>query len=455
MTRKNLGRNVLFSAGLILLATFVSTLCLPVPAGAESAGIGWNESIAAKKGKAKTIADLAAYYDSSGCATCHKEAHAQWQNTSHSASLVGTGRTADVFWGFIQEGLMKWNYSGVKGTGDVKVEHLMACAKCHLPQLADADDDVAREIVAVLAERQGALERKDADTAGKATAKLRTLNISCLICHNRNAVMHKWTDGYPKAGEIYGSKDGAHPGPGYTVMKKSPIMGESILCGQCHGLGPNLDLANPTQCTTLYGSYIYAYRSQGGKESCQDCHMRKNKVGHETRALYDPKLIQSALDVKTVTHGFFWRDNRQYVPRVIVDVSILNKAGHAIPDSVSSNHRLVLSVTAKKADGTQVFSQDKIYMQVPQYLGRGGKMGRAAYEKTGVVEDSSLAPGETVHEKFDFTLEPEEETAGKRKKLFSELEVFVSIRQLNPDDAQNNTGHTLYETSRTVTIEER
>ncbi len=455
MTRRILGRNVLFSAGLLLLAAFVSTLCLPGPARAERAGIGWEESIAAKKGKAKTIADLAAYYDSSSCATCHKEAHAQWQNTSHSASIVGTGRTADVFWAFVQEGLMKWNHSGVKAIADVRVEHLMECAKCHLPQLADAEDGVAREIVSVLAERQGAADRKDAAAAEKATMKLKSLNIGCLICHNRNAVMHKWADGYPKDGEIYGGKEGTHPGPGFTVLKKSPIMGESILCGQCHGLGPNLEMANPTQCTTLYGSYIYAYRSQGGKESCQDCHMRRNKVGHETRALYDPKLIQSALDVKTVTHGFFWRDNRQYVPRVIVDLTILNKAGHAIPDSVSSNHRLLLSVTAKKADGTQVFSQEKVYMQVPQYLGRGNKMGRAAYEKTGVVEDSSLLPGEAVHEKFDFTLEPDEAAAGKNRKLFSELEVYVTIRQLNPDDAQNSAGHTLYQTSRTVTIEER
>lgn len=183
--------------------------------------------------------------------------------------------------------------------------------------------------------------------------------------------------------------------------------------------------------------------------------MRRFKIGHETRALYEPNLIQSTLDVRTDTHGFFWRDNRQYVPRVIVDVTILNKAGHSIPDSVSSNHRLVLSVTAKKSDGTQVFNQSRIYMQVPQYLGRGGKMGRAAYEKTGIVEDSSLPPGEAVHEKFDFTLEPEEGTSGKSGKLFSELEILVTIRQLAADDASNSAGHTFYETSRSVTIEER
>jgi hypothetical protein len=422
---------------------------------AERAGIGWNEGIAAKKGKAKTVAELAAMYDSGACAECHKEVHAQWRRSSHFASNLGTGRTADGFWAYVQDGLMKWRFSGVKGAGDVRVEHLMECAKCHLPQLADAEDAVAREIVAALADRQAALDRGDKAAAEQAASKLKPLNVGCMICHNRNALIHKWADGYPKANEIYGGKDGAHPGPDYTVLKKSPVMGESILCGQCHGLGPNLDLTNPNQCTTLYGSYIYAYRSHGGKASCQDCHMRRNKVGHETKPLSDPEMIRQTLEVTTQTHGFFWRDNRQDVPRVVVDVTLLNKTGHSLPDSISSNHRLVLTVSARSAEGEQLFSQRRIYMQVPQRLGRGGKMGRAAFEKTGILEDTSLPPNDPVHEKFDFTLDPETSAKGKGGKLLSELEVNVTLRQLSADSETEGEGILLYETTRDVTIEER
>lgn len=425
------------------------------PAHAEKAGIGWNEGIAAKKGKARTIAELAAMYDSAPCAECHKEIYDQWRKSSHFSAIFGSGRTADGFWAYIQDGLMKWRYSGVKGTGDVRIEHLMQCAKCHLPQLADAEDSVAQEIVSALSERQGALDRKDQSAADKASDTLKSLNVGCTICHNRNALIHKWADGYAKANEIYGTKDGAHPGKEFTVLKKSPIMGESILCGQCHGLGPNLDLANPNQCTTLYGSYIYAYRSHGGKETCQDCHMRKNKIGHETKPLSDPEMIKQTLDVTTQTHGFFWRDGRQDVPRVVVDVSMTNRTGHSLPDSISSNHRLVLTVTAKNSDGDQLFSQRKIYMQVPQRFGRGGKMGRAAFEKTGILEDTALPPNDQIREKFDFTLDADNGGKGKGGKLLSELEVHVTLRQLSAEDSPDIGGILLYETNRDVTIEER
>jgi hypothetical protein len=456
MTRRIPARHTIRFGGAVLaalIALITVALADGSPARAEGAGIGWEGSIAAKKGKARTIAELAAMYDSAPCAECHKEVHDQWRKSSHFIGLLGEGRTADGLLAYIRDGLMTWRYSGVKGAGDVRVEHLMACAKCHLPQLADAEDAVAREIVAALVDRQEALDKKDQAAADKASDKLRSLNVGCTICHNRNALIHKWADGYPGASEIYGSKDGAHPGA-FTTLKKSPVIGESILCGQCHGLGPNLDLANPNQCTTLYGSYIYAYRAHGGKESCQDCHMRRNKVGHETKPLTDPEMIRQTLDVKTQTHGFFWRTNREDVPRVIVDVTITNLTGHSIPDSISANHRLVLTVAAKNDEG-ELFKERRVYMQVPQRLGRGGKMGRTAFEKTGILEDTTLSPYNPVLEKFDFTLEAGSSGKGKSGKMLSELEVSVTLRQLSADDSPDTGGILLYETNRDVTIEER
>lgn len=459
MNHRSVGRAVLSFAGVFSLVAFVAVLCLPVTVSAEKAGIGWTESIAAKKGKAKSIADLAAMYDSASCVACHKEVADQWGTTSHSMSILGTkGRTADAFWAAVQDGLMKWQFSGVKNPAtDVKVEHLMICAKCHLPQLADAEDSVALEIVATLSDRQGALDRKDAASADKASAKLASINIGCLVCHNRNAIVHKWTDGYPKAGEIYGRKDGAHQSKDYPTTRKSPILGESIMCGQCHGQGPTIDQANPTQCTTLYGSYLYAYKSHGGKEECQDCHMRAGKIGHATKARSTPELLKKAIEVTTKTHGFFWRADRQYVPRVLVDVTMVNKAGHSIPDGISSSHRILLEVTAKDEDGGKIFSATRTYMQVPQRFGRGGKMGRAAFEKTGIIEDTALLPDIPVQERFDILLEPKADAVGgaKAKKLFSELTVDVVIRQVTGDEGVGGGESVeMYKTSRTVTIEE-
>jgi len=135
----------------VALAAFLFAIALAPPSFAEKAGIGWQGTIAAKSGKAKTMAELAKMYDSSSCTECHQEQHDEAQKSIHSRSLFGTGRTAMTFMSAIENGLMEEPYSGVKSPKDVKVEHLRGCTKCHLPQLVDAEDSVAQEIVAFTA----------------------------------------------------------------------------------------------------------------------------------------------------------------------------------------------------------------------------------------------------------------------------------------------------------------
>jgi hypothetical protein len=225
---------------------------------------------------------------------------------------------------------MGWQYSGVKKPEDVQVKHLMICTKCHLPQLVDATDDVAKEIVKycyIIADPKASEDARE-----KATAKLSSVSINCLICHQRNAITHKWVDGFPERDTVYGSKDGAHADAGHPKMKKSPIMDESILCGQCHGLGPNFELENPSQCGTLYGSYLWAYRAEGGQESCQECHMKKSKLGHNMQSYQNPVMSKAAVDFKVETLGYQWRDGTKMVPQALVRVEMINRSGHSIPD---------------------------------------------------------------------------------------------------------------------------
>ncbi len=277
--------------------------------------------------KAKTIAELAAMYDSTSCKECHLEIHAQWEKSIHARSIFGdaqVGRTAATIKTTIENGLKEWPYSGVKTPGDVGVKHLMMCTKCHLPQLQDAEDSVAKEIV------KNVYAFADGDE--KAGQTLQTLNIGCTICHGRNAIVHKWTDGYPQKDAVYGSKDGVHEDPSHPVMKQSKIMKESILCGQCHGLGPNLEQDNPTQCATLYGTHLYAYIPEGGQEKCQECHMRKSNLGHNIQSYRSVEMAKMALDVNVEAQAFQWRDVTTITPVANVVVAITNKAGHAIPD---------------------------------------------------------------------------------------------------------------------------
>lgn len=170
------------------------------------------------------------------------------------------------------------------------------------------------------------------DAREKAVETLEKLSINCLVCHQRNAIIHKWSDGYPQKNAVYGSKDGDHPAPGHTKLKRSPVMSESILCGQCHGLGPNFELDNPTQCATLYGSYLWAYRAEGGQENCQECHMKKSRLGHNMQSYRSQELTKMAIDFHVEAMAYQWRDGSNMMPETVVKVEMLNRAGHAIPD---------------------------------------------------------------------------------------------------------------------------
>ena len=150
---------------------------------------------AADAKKATSIDELAKMYDSTGCKECHEAIYKEWAQSIHSRSIFGTGRTAATIKTTVAVGLAGMEYSGVKKPEDVQVKHLMMCAKCHLPQLAEATDAVAKEIVKnayIYADPKTTDEARD-----KAIAQLSKVNINCLICHQRNAITHKWVDGFP------------------------------------------------------------------------------------------------------------------------------------------------------------------------------------------------------------------------------------------------------------------
>lgn len=284
--------------------------------------------------KAKTIKELVDRYDSSSCLECHEETHNQWSNSLHSRSMLGTGRTAPTIITAMEVGVKNFLYSGVKEDKDITVEHLKMCTKCHLPQLDEATDDVAREIVATIKAWQKAYKEENETEAEKLEATIASLNINCRVCHNKMAIIHKWADGYAQPDTVYGSKAGAHDDPKFPKMAVAPAIGESIFCGQCHGTGPNFELAHPSQCATLYGSYLFAYTAEGGSESCQECHMVKSGLGHDMQSYNSEVMAKMAVDVEVEGRSLFWRKNSEegVLPMGIINVEITNKAGHTIPD---------------------------------------------------------------------------------------------------------------------------
>ncbi len=284
--------------------------------------------------KAKTIAELAARYDSNKCIECHEETHDEWSESLHAKSILGSPRTAPTIITAIEKGLKLFPYSGVKEDSDITVESLMMCMKCHLPQLDEATDDVAREIVATIRAWLQANRDADWDKAEDLEETIASLNIGCMVCHNKVAIIHKYADGYPQPDTVYGSQEGEHEDESYPKMAEAPALSEAIFCGQCHGQGPNFELDHPSQCATAYGSYLFAYVAHGGSESCQECHMNKSELGHNMQSYKDETMIEMALDVSVEGRSLFWRKNKEegVLPIGVINVEIYNKTGHGIPD---------------------------------------------------------------------------------------------------------------------------
>lgn len=284
--------------------------------------------------KAKTLDELATMFDVSSCKDCHTKIHEEWAKSYHATSLVGSPRTLATIATTVQDGMMKeWGKSGVKNVKDITVEHMMSCAKCHLPQLEYATDEVAQEIAQAALDFLAAGKAGDDAKKQDAIAKVSKVGINCIVCHNLKAITHKWVDGEVEPNVIYGSSDGPHDDKKFTSMKKSPIMTESIICGQCHGLGPNFDLPEPTQCATLYGSYLHSYVPSGGSQTCQECHMHQDNVGHFMPGYRSTGQASRAVEMTVDAHGYYFLPKAgDSIPTAVVKVDITGKAGHRIPD---------------------------------------------------------------------------------------------------------------------------
>ena len=270
-----------------------------------------NPAVAKDKSEAQvnSLAELVKMFDSSSCKECHEKIYEQWEKSHHARPLMGLNDQIFIT-GYLKKGPL-----AVK-PGEKATKKNFPCFKCHFPQIKYATDVVAAEIA-------------DAVLKGDKTI-VRKLNIGCLVCHNEKAVVH----GRPEKNVIYGNKDIIdHPN---APVKKSPLLKNSLLCGQCHGLGPNLEFDHPVQCATLYGSYLHAYIPSGGTETCQQCHMKDGDhympPNFNNRAELSERLREALpMQVRTLAYSFQPKEG-DVRPMVVVNTKITSKAGHRIPD---------------------------------------------------------------------------------------------------------------------------
>jgi hypothetical protein len=283
-------------------ALWAALIAFPVPAYA-------GEVAARPVEPADSLAELARRYDSSACRECHPKIFEQWERSHHARPLMGLGD--QIF-------MSKYLAQGPLAVpaGENAGQRNFPCLKCHLPQYAEASE-------AALAELGRAI-------AGGDKQSVRRLAIGCMVCHQSKAVVH----GRPEPGVIYGTRDlPDHPG---LPVKKSPLLRNALMCGQCHGLGPVLDSEIPVQCAMLYGSYLHAYVPSGGSQTCQDCHMPGGD--HYLPPNFDNReetslRLKKALPLEARVNAYSFQPKEgDYFPKVVLTTKISSQAGHRIPD---------------------------------------------------------------------------------------------------------------------------
>ena len=350
--------------------------------------------------KAKSIDELVKRYDSSSCKGCHAEIYTQWELSHHHKALIGTkGRTTSTWTAYLTQALPEdkvLQHSGVKGIKDVKFVHMKPCTVCHLPQLEDATDEVANQVAQAIVNND--------------TKVLDKLSINCVICHNTRAIVRHFRDGYPEKGVVYGTKGkGAHGDKNYPIAKKSNIMKDSAFCGQCH-TGPNIiGFDEPMYCVSNYDSYLHAYVPLGKTETCQDCHMRGENLGHTFPPIYDDEKLtverlKKWIDLEVDALGYEFRPTvKELVPMVVLKTTVTSRIGHRYPDGCPSPNRVTLDVSIKDKDGKELYKDQKIYM--PQSSnGYSQAMVYGAFAKLGMLRDTSLQPYRPSKETFEMKL---------------------------------------------------
>jgi hypothetical protein len=271
--------------------------------------------LASRADQYKTIDDLAKAYSAERCKVCHVKTHEEWTSSFHAQSIV---HSLGGMRNFFVVGL------GQEWKQPVSKAHVMRCMACHAPMLKDATEDLAKKVAQLVVT---AVDDKDEKNKTAAKAELAKLNVNCIICHNTMVSIEKNLTGMPKPNVMYSPNGRMTPD---HKTERSATMNTPLFCGQCHTLFTPPD-GDTFACNTLYGSYQDAYRAQGGSETCQDCHMRAKGRGHRFPGAYETEMVKDGIGLDFQAESIKLHPGK-WIPTAVVNIGLVNKAGHRIPD---------------------------------------------------------------------------------------------------------------------------
>lgn len=281
--------------GLAIAALLVSALWRP-PAEAQSIA---------------TLAELIRRHDSASCEGCHDTIHKEWKSSFHARSIVQS------------IGSLRAYVAAVENERKVAPDktQMLKCLDCHAPMVNDGSEAVVKEIVALV---KTATDDKDDAKRKAALGTLSALSVNCTGCHTVKGTGNPLAP--PRADVRYGTS--GNPAPHPTMA--SPVMPSSVMCSQCHALWYAKD-GEFLYCTTIFESHQNAYRSAGGTQSCQDCHMKAK--GHTFPGAHSQELVKQGLTLSLEAVSFKEiAGPGKLAPRALVTVDVGNQAGHRIPD---------------------------------------------------------------------------------------------------------------------------
>ena len=93
-------------------------------------------------------------------------------------------------------------------------------------------------------------------------------------------------------------------------------------------------------------------------------------------------------------------------------------------------------------------------MPIPQQLGRGDKMGRGPYEKSGIIRDNGLPPNRPVQENFEIPYPAEYvKKDGKDVTNILDHEMTVDIELIYMPFGERDTGITWHKVTKKIALE--
>ena len=308
---------------------FLLTLCLLfsaaiIPASALATG-AHSPTVPGKL--AATLDELAARFDPTVCADCHEQIYEEWSQSMHSKSFIDP-RVIQTWRTFIKQGLEK-------EAGMTKMDMKNNCMWCHAPYIKYADDKLVSEIIDMVLTAADDPDESKRDAAVKQLSKL---NLNCYGCHNLFAVKDGYWGNKPEEGAIYGPRGEDDPEEAkHEDFKtiKSDFLTTSKFCASCHHGCP--DSVPFSQCPTVYSSYKQEYLDKGGKETCQDCHMKPDDPddpkSHKFKGAHDKDFFAAAmeLEIDADTTQVVSHYKNEITPTLAFNVKLTNRSGHGIP----------------------------------------------------------------------------------------------------------------------------